>query len=69
VLRLYSAFGFQSFNAALAGGVLRLVGRAYFGELLRSDAMWSERLHWEAATDIAPEVVAERGREVFSGRS
>ena len=66
MLRLYSAFGFQSFNAALAGGVLRLVGRAYFGELLRSDAMWSERLHWEAATDIAPESVAELARAAFN---
>jgi hypothetical protein len=45
---------------------LRLVGRAYFGPLLRSDAMWSERLHWEAATDLAPEKVAERGRELFA---
>jgi hypothetical protein len=44
--------------------VLRLVGRAYFGPLQRSDAMWSERLHWEAATDLAPEKVAERGREL-----
>src|ERR687888_2446728 len=68
-LRLYASLGFQSFNLALTGGVLRLVGRAYFGPLLRSDAMWSERLHWEAATDIAPETVAERGRELFSRRS
>ena len=73
-LRLYAALGFQSFNFALSGApaaapsllVLRLVGRAYFGPLLRSDAMWSERLHWEAATDLAPEHVAECGRELFA---
>jgi UDPglucose--hexose-1-phosphate uridylyltransferase len=74
VLRLYTSLGFQSFNLALCGTpsgapgsplLLRLVGRAYFGPLLRSDATWSERLHWEAATDLAPEKVAERGRELF----
>jgi UDPglucose--hexose-1-phosphate uridylyltransferase len=70
-LRLYASLGFQSFNLALSGVprsqlVLRLVGRAYFGPLLRSDAMWSERLHWEAATDLAPERVAEHGRELFA---
>jgi UDPglucose--hexose-1-phosphate uridylyltransferase len=77
-LRLYASLGFQSFNLALTGVsstaprsllLLRLVGRAYFGPLLRSDAMWSERLHWEAATDLAPEEVAERGRELFAHAS
>jgi galactose-1-phosphate uridylyltransferase len=77
-LRLYASLGFQSFNFALSGApasapdpvlVLRLVGRAYFGPRLRSDAMWSERLHWEAATDLAPEKVAEHGREVFAHAS
>jgi hypothetical protein len=43
--------------------------RATFGPLFRSDAMWSERLHWEAATDLAPERVAERGREIFASAS
>jgi galactose-1-phosphate uridylyltransferase len=70
-LRLYASLGFQSFNGALLGVpgngllVLRLVGRAYFGPLLRSDAMWSERLHWEAATDLVPERVAEQARGLF----
>src|SRR5919198_1365848 len=50
VLGVYAGLGFQSFNLALYGApatvpgsllVLRLVGRAYFGPLLRSDAMWS----------------------------
>ena len=65
-LRLYASLGFQSFNLSLTAGLLRLVGRAYLGPLLRSDAMWSERLHWEAATDLRPEAVAERGRALFS---
>ena len=73
-LRLYASLGFQSFNLALYGIpttqpgsllLLRVVARAYFGPLLRSDAMWSERLHWEAATDLAPETVAARGRDLF----
>ena len=78
VLRLYAALGFQSFNMAIYGVpdrapesllMVRLVGRAYFGPQLRSDAMWSERLHGEAAVDLAPETVAERGRELFAARS
>jgi galactose-1-phosphate uridylyltransferase len=78
MLALYAALSFQSFNLATYGVprsepdpmlVLRLVGRAYFGPQMRSDAMWSERLHGEAATDVSPEVVAERGREIFSARS
>jgi hypothetical protein len=31
--------------------------------------MWSERLHGEAAVDLAPETVAERGRELFNAGS
>ena len=71
VLRVYDALGFQSFNLALYGVpgaeklLLRLVARAYFGAAERSDAMWSERLQWEAATDLAPEHVAELARAEF----
>ena len=71
VLRVYDGLGFQSFNLALygvpRGGMLlaRLVARAYFGVAERSDAMWSERLQWEAATDLAPEHVAELARPAF----
>ena len=74
-LRLYASLGFQSFNLAVFGApsvasgsllILRLVGRAYYGPLLRSDAMWSERLHCEAATDVSPESLADRGRELFA---
>jgi galactose-1-phosphate uridylyltransferase len=72
VLRLYDRLGFQSFNLALYGipgartSILRLVARAYFGAAERSDAMWSERLQWEAATDLAPEHVAELARAAFA---
>jgi UDPglucose--hexose-1-phosphate uridylyltransferase len=74
-LRVYGTLGFQSFNLAIYGTPSRslnpllmvsLVARAYFGPQLRSDAMWSERLHAEAAVDLAPEAVAERGRDLFS---
>jgi galactose-1-phosphate uridylyltransferase len=75
VLRLYSELGFQSFNLALHGAatgkpdatlVLRVVARAYFGPLHRSDVMWSERLHAEAATDLNPEKIAELARGLFA---
>jgi galactose-1-phosphate uridylyltransferase len=72
VLRVYDGLGFQSFNLALygvpGGGFLlaRIVARAYFGTAERSDAMWSERLQWEAATDLAPERVAELARAAFA---
>jgi UDPglucose--hexose-1-phosphate uridylyltransferase len=71
VLHAYDDLGFQSFNLAfygVPGGetlLLRLVARAYFGAAERSDAMWSERLQWEAATDLAPEHVAELVRASF----
>jgi UDPglucose--hexose-1-phosphate uridylyltransferase len=72
VLRVYDELGFQSFNLAFYGVpgaetlLLRLVARAYFGAAERSDAMWSERLQWEAATDLAPEHVAEIARAAFA---
>ena len=71
VLHAYDDLGFQSFNLAfygVPGGetlLLRLVARAYFGAAERSDAMWSERLQWEAVTDLAPEHVAELVRASF----
>lgn len=66
ILRVYAELGYQSFNLALTGSLVRLVARAYYGSLARSDAMWSERLHWEAATDLAPESVAELARMRFA---
>jgi len=68
VLRAYAELGFESFNFALTGPplILRLVARAYFAPTGRSDVMWSERLHDEAATDLVPERLAAlvRGRYV-----
>jgi UDPglucose--hexose-1-phosphate uridylyltransferase len=75
VLRVYADLGFESFNLALIGAppgthgyslCLRLIGRAYYGAATRSDAMWSERLHWEAAVDVAPERVAALARAEFT---
>jgi galactose-1-phosphate uridylyltransferase len=72
VLRVYARLGYESFNLALYGMPagrpleLRLVARAYYGAALRSDAMWSERLHWEAAVDVAPERVAQMAREAWA---
>ena len=72
---LYARLGHQSFNLAVYGApsrkpdamlAVRLVARAYFGPLQRSDVMWSERLHAEAVTDVNPEQIAELGRASFS---
>lgn len=71
-LRVYADLGFQSFNLALYGSpastqgcehlIMRVVARAYFGAQMRSDAMWSERLHMEGASDIPPEKIAALAR-------
>jgi UDPglucose--hexose-1-phosphate uridylyltransferase len=74
VLRAYAELGYQSFNLALYGSpgsagaplVVRTVARATYGPLQRSDAMWSERLHWEAAVDLAPEALAAAARPLFA---
>jgi galactose-1-phosphate uridylyltransferase len=75
VLRVYAELGFESFNVAIHGAgvrgargsiVLRVVARAYFAPLQRSDVMWSERLHAETATDLTPERLADRARELFA---
>jgi UDPglucose--hexose-1-phosphate uridylyltransferase len=66
ILHVYADLGYESFNLALTGTVLRIVARAYYGPLGRSDAMWSERLHWEAATDLTPESVAALARSRFA---
>jgi hypothetical protein len=41
------------------------VRRANVDESYRSDAMWLEHLHWEAAVDILPEEIAERAGARF----
>ena len=68
VLRAYAELGFESFNFALTGPplILRLVARAYFAPTGRSDVMWSERLHEEAVTDLAPERFAAHVRRQAS---
>jgi galactose-1-phosphate uridylyltransferase len=68
VLQWYGAVGYNSFNVSLLSG--RLDGSASFRVNLvmvtrtamlphyRSDSMYLERLHWEAAVDRAPEGIA-----------
>lgn len=74
-LRVYADLGFESFNLAVYGApagtagytlTVRLVTRAFVGAARRSDVMWSERLHGEAATDLAPERVAALARATFA---
>jgi UDPglucose--hexose-1-phosphate uridylyltransferase len=74
VLGLYAELGFGSFNMAVYGApprraelpqVIRLVARSRIGPLERADVMWSELLHGETVVDVAPETVAELGREHF----
>jgi UDPglucose--hexose-1-phosphate uridylyltransferase len=76
-LGVYAELGFESFNLALYGAPpaadgyplnLRLICRSNLTELYRSDATWLERLHWEAAIDVAPEALASRARERFARR-
>ncbi|MEJ2289270.1 MAG: hypothetical protein P8Y02_11655 [Deinococcales bacterium] len=72
VLRGYASLGFNSFNVSLFSGPLdgsaatrvhlAMVTRTAMLPYYRSDAMYLERLHWEAAVDRAPEEVAERLR-------
>jgi UDPglucose--hexose-1-phosphate uridylyltransferase len=73
-LNLYAELGFESFNMAIYGAPpgavgyplnLRLACRSNPTPFYRADATYFERLHWEAAIDIAPEEVAERARDRF----
>lgn len=75
VLNVYAEMGQQSYNMALLGSppqggdtmlMLRMVCRANPGVAYRSDVMYSERLHWQAVVDTAPEELAERARARFS---
>jgi len=68
-LGAYAEMGYESFNLALYGAPpqtpgyplnLRLAVRSNLRSLYRSDSTFLERLHWEGAVDIAPELVAER---------
>jgi UDPglucose--hexose-1-phosphate uridylyltransferase len=75
-LSLYAEMGFESFNMAIYGAPpktagyplnLRIACRSNLKRFYRSDATYFERLHWEAAVDIAPEDVAERAGDRFRG--
>jgi galactose-1-phosphate uridylyltransferase len=68
-LGAYAEMGFESFNLALYGAPpgttgyvlnLRLAARSNLKPLYRSDSTFLERLHWEGAVDLAPELVAQR---------
>jgi UDPglucose--hexose-1-phosphate uridylyltransferase len=68
-LTAYAEMGFESFNLAIYGAPpatagyplnLRLAARSNLKPCYRSDSTFLERLHWEGAVDIAPELVAER---------
>ena len=65
-LGLYAELGFDSFNLALYGLpaghplMLRMVCRQNPSPFYRSDVMYLERLHWEAAVDVLPEELTER---------
>jgi UDPglucose--hexose-1-phosphate uridylyltransferase len=74
-LRLYDELGFNSFNLAIYGAPpempgyplnLRLLARSTLEPLYRSDATWLERLHWEAAVDVAPEALADLAGSRFT---
>jgi galactose-1-phosphate uridylyltransferase len=75
VLSWYETSGYNSFNLAFYSGPLS--GARYFRPNLtmvtrsalipnyRSDAMYLERLHWEAAVDRLPEALAAELRDQF----
>jgi UDPglucose--hexose-1-phosphate uridylyltransferase len=73
-LNAYAEMGFESFNLALYGAPpatdgyplnLRLACRSNLKPFYRSDSTLLERLHWEGAIDLPPEIVAERIRDRF----
>jgi galactose-1-phosphate uridylyltransferase len=73
VLGWYDTIGYNSFNLALYSGELgkdsadrvnlTMVKRTAMAPFYRSDSMYLERLHWEAALDRTPEDVAADVRE------
>jgi len=73
-MRLYAELGYSSCNLALYGAPaeragyvlnLRMVVRSNVTPLYRSDVAWLERLHYEVATDVLPEDLAERAGTRF----
>lgn len=74
LLRLYADMGVSSFNLACYGTPIeghplhvKLIARSGMAPYYRSDAMYLERLHWEAASGIRPEALAEQARASFTG--
>jgi UDPglucose--hexose-1-phosphate uridylyltransferase len=77
VLQWYELAGYNSFNLALYSGPLNnsrgwrvhlsMITRTAMLPYYRSDAMYMERLHWEAAADRPPEQIADDLRTHFSG--
>ncbi|HZU13783.1 MAG TPA: hypothetical protein VFB58_13160 [Chloroflexota bacterium] len=75
VLIAYDDQGYNSFNLALSsaldparpalGVTMSMITRSALVPYYRSDAMYLERLHWEAAVDRPPEEVARDLRTVF----
>jgi galactose-1-phosphate uridylyltransferase len=75
VLAWYDSIGYNSFNLALYSGELgkegadrvnlTMVTRTAMAPFYRSDSMYLERLHWEAAVDRTPEDIAADVREYF----
>lgn len=68
-LQSYGEMGFESFNLAMYGAPpgtdgyplnLRLACRSNLRPFYRSDSTFLERLHWEGAVDLSPEIVADR---------
>jgi galactose-1-phosphate uridylyltransferase len=78
-LTFYAELGFSSYNMALYGTpsdaadsdpegramLLRMVCRSNPRPWYRSDVMWLERLHGDAAVDIWPEEIADRAGDRF----
>lgn len=75
VLRFYDKLGYNSFNLAMYSGRLSgspgfrvnlaMITRTALLPYYRSDAMYMERLHWEAAVDRAPEEIATELKSSF----
>ena len=76
VLGWYELTGYNSFNLALYSGPLNdshswrvhlsMITRTAMLPYYRSDAMYMERLHWEAAVDRSPERIADDLRVHFA---
>jgi galactose-1-phosphate uridylyltransferase len=76
VLAWYHTIGYNSFNLAIYSGELgkdradrvnlAMITRTAMTPFYRSDSMYLERLHWEAALDRTPEDVAGSLRQYFS---